>query len=211
MLSYQRIAGPGNRQPENLYHTKIQDSLSAAFTAHDNKRIANAYFELSRYYQEIALDKRKAMEYLNNSFYHYKLVKDSASIIRGKERFAEILEAAELHENALIFLEEALNYYQRRNRQKQVMRIMERISSVYEGMGEYEKQGAYIKKASEINEILKDSLMSLMLLIDKTNTSITGSMTVPWPRHTSRWNSAGYCAIPLSQPQPVSLRPDPPV
>lgn len=150
-------------------HQELQDSLSAAFTAHDNKRIANAYFELSRYSQEIALDKRKAMEYLNNSFYHYKLVKDSASIIRGKERFAEILEAAELHENALIFLEEALNYYQRRNRQKQVMRIMERISSVYEGMGEYEKQGAYIKKASEINEILKDSLMSLMLLIDKTN------------------------------------------
>lgn len=168
-LFFSALSGQGNA-PRRVYtHQELQDSLSAAFKAHDNKRIANAYFELSRYSQEVALDKRKAMEYLNNSFYHFRLVKDSASIIRGKEKFAEILETSELHEEALKFLEEALNYYQRRNRQQQVMRILERISTVHEGKGDYEKQGEYIEQANSINEILKDSLMSLMLLIDKTN------------------------------------------
>ncbi len=153
----------------NYTYQALQDSLSAAFKAHDNKRIANVYFELSRYSQEIALDKKKAMEYLNNSFYHYRLVKDSASIIRGKERFADLFEDSGLYENALKFLEEAHDYYLRRNRLQQVMRIKERISTVYEGMGNYEKQGAYIDQAKVLNEVLKDSLMSLMLLIDKTN------------------------------------------
>ncbi len=131
--------------------------LQKARKERDHYALANVYFKLGEYEENILNNPDRAFEYYTRSVDYYKIIKDTMQLNAVKERIAIQHVKAGLYDEALDEYDELIEYYRDRKDIYMQTKLIGAVSDIYREKGDTENKLKYIGYAKRLNRTLKDT------------------------------------------------------
>jgi len=131
--------------------------LQKARKQRDHYSLANVYFKLGEYEQEVLNNPHRAFEYYLRSVDYYKIIKDTVQLNNVKERVAIQYVKSELYDEALDVYNELIEYYRTRRNTYMQTKLIGKVSDIYKEKGDTENKIKYIAFGKRLNRTLKDT------------------------------------------------------
>jgi len=131
--------------------------LQKARKQRDHYTLANVYFKLGEYEENILNNHHRAFEYYTRSLDYYKIIKDTVQLNTVKESIAIQYVKSGLYDEALDEYNDLIDYYTSKENIYMQTKLIGKVSDIYREKGDTESKIKYIGYAKRLNRTLKDT------------------------------------------------------
>jgi signal transduction histidine kinase len=147
-------------------YQELNKLLDLARNNNDNKTMAEVYVKLGDYEGDIFAEYEKSLKYYNWALDHFKATKDSIGIIETNHAIARRYKDAGLYNESIQILQGLAKIYDTHNKPNKLARVYFDLNQTFKARGDHETSIEYLRKAMDINQILKDTTLQIALLFD---------------------------------------------
>jgi two-component system NarL family sensor kinase len=144
--------------------------LELARTNNDNRTLAEVYIKLGDYEGDVFAEYEKSLKYYNWALDHFKATKDTNGINETNHAIANRYTDAGFFTEAIQILQNLANFYANKNKIGKLAQVYFDLNHTYKVRGDYDLSIDYLKKATELNNVLKDTNLLIEILFDKIQT-----------------------------------------
>lgn len=137
--------------------TSLNKILQKARKQRDHYALANVYFKLGEYEENVLNNHPRAFEYYTRSVDYYKIIKDTMQLNTVKERIAIQYVKSGLYDEALDAYNDLIEYYKSKDNTYMQTKLIGRVSDIYREKGDTENKIKYIAIAKRLNRTLMDT------------------------------------------------------
>ena len=137
--------------------TSLNKILQKARKQRDHYALANVYFKLGEYEENVLNNHPRAFEYYTRSVDYYKIIKDTMQLNTVKERIAIQYVKSGLYDEALDAYNDLIEYYKSKDNTYMQTKLIGRVSDIYREKGDTENKIKYITIAKRLNRTLMDT------------------------------------------------------
>jgi len=129
--------------------------------------MAEVYLKLGDYEGDLFAEYEKSLKYYNWALDHFKATKDSIGISETNQSIARRYKDAGLYNESIQILLTLAQIYQQKNKLKKLAKVYFDLNQTFKAQGDHDSSIEYLKKALDVNHILKDTNLQILILFDK--------------------------------------------
>ena len=129
--------------------------------------MAEVYLKLGDYEGDLFAEYEKSLKYYNWALDHFKATKDSIGISETNQSIARRYKDAGLYNESIQILLTLAQIYQQKNKLKKLAKVYFDLNQTFKAQGDHDSSIEYLKKALDVNHILKDTGLQILILFDK--------------------------------------------
>ncbi len=129
--------------------------------------MAEVYLKLGDYEGDLFAEYEKSLKYYNWALDHFKATKDSIGISETNQSIARRYKDAGLYNESIQILLTLAQIYQQKNKLKKLAKVYFDLNQTFKAQGDHDSSIEYLKKALDVNHILKDTSLQILILFDK--------------------------------------------
>ncbi|MBK8828478.1 MAG: hypothetical protein IPO26_17785 [Saprospiraceae bacterium] len=148
-------------------YQELNKLLELARNNNDNKTMAEVYLKLGDYEGDLFAEYEKSLKYYNWALDHFKATKDSIGISETNQSIARRYKDAGLYNESIQILLTLAQIYQQKNKLKKLAKVYFDLNQTFKAQGDHDSSIEYLKKALDVNHILKDTNLQILILFDK--------------------------------------------
>ncbi len=150
------------KKPSNPL-TGLIEELKAAREAKDNNRLADAYYQLALYEEEVNKSTEVAFDYFISAKQYYDLQKNTAQSNKINRIIARRYAKSGFSSESISLYENLINYYLGNNDEKTASHIYHELSLAYRLSGDNEKALNALNNAIKLNKKYQDTILHIDL------------------------------------------------
>lgn len=160
------IAAQFNR--DSVYSYKDLDKiLQLARSNNDHKTLAEVYIKMGDYEGDVLSEYDKSLIFYKNAMDYFKLLKDSNRVVETNQMIAKRYIDAGIYDEAVNILTNIESIYLRNQKKEGLAHIYFDLNRAYKAMGDIEKSIEYLAKAKAMNDIVRDPVFMMAILLDQ--------------------------------------------
>ncbi len=159
---------PAQFNKDSTYsYQDLNKILELARSNNDQKTLAHIYIKLAEYEGDVFAEYDKSFEYYRRALEYFKINRDSNGVVETNHSIAKRYTDAGFYQEAINLLQNLVVIYSRNNKQSKLANVYFDLNRAYKLKGENELSIEYLKKASELNHVLRDTSLMTKILFDK--------------------------------------------
>lgn len=159
---------PAQFNKDSTYsYQDLNKILELARSNNDQKTLAHIYIKLAEYEGDVFAEYDKSFEYYRRALEYFKINRDSNGVVETNHSIAKRYTDAGFYQEAINLLQNLVVIYTRNNKQSKLANVYFDLNRAYKLKGENELSIEYLKKASELNHVLRDTSLMTKILFDK--------------------------------------------
>ena len=151
------------QKPASNPLTGLIEELKAAREAKDNNRLADAYYQLALYEEEVNKSTEVAFDYFISAKQYYDLQKNTAQSNKINRIIARRYAKSGFSSESISLYENLINYYLDNNDEKTASHIYHELSLAYRLSGDNEKALNALNNAIKLNKKYQDTILHIDL------------------------------------------------
>ncbi len=159
-------------QDNDLKYQALNQELKNARELKENGRLADAYFNLAKYEEEIHLDDQEAFEYYTRSKQYYDRSNNVEQSMLINHKIARQYAKTGFRSEALRLYNTLVDFYQKNGQDSILARTYFEIGKIYKDKGETDKAIVYYNKSIDANKVENDSLLMFDYNLEKIESLI---------------------------------------
>ena len=148
-------------------YAELQKILELARTNNDQKTLADVYIKLAEYEGDVFAEYEKSFEYYRRALEYFKIARDSNGINETNHAIARRYIDAGFYNEGVTILQNLVNVYSAKNQMLSLAWVYFDLNEAFKARSDIERSNEYLKKASELNQIFADTILSIKILFDK--------------------------------------------
>ncbi len=148
-------------------YAELQKILELARTNNDQKTLADVYIKLAEYEGDVFAEYEKSFEYYRRALEYFKIARDSNGIYETNHAIARRYIDAGFYNESVTILQNLVTVYSSKNQMLSLAWVYFDLNQAFKARSDIEKSNEYLKKATELNLIFKDTVLGVKLLFDK--------------------------------------------
>ncbi len=161
-LGFNSFSLLAQKKPSNPL-TGLIEELKAAREAKDNNRLADAYYQLALYEEEVNKSTEVAFDYFISAKQYYDLQKNTAQSNKINRIIARRYAKSGFSSESISLYENLINYYLGNNDEKTASHIYHELSLAYRLSGDNEKALNALNNAIKLNKKYQDTILHIDL------------------------------------------------
>jgi tetratricopeptide (TPR) repeat protein len=138
-------------QNEGKQYEILIEELNSARVLKDNNKLAEAYFNLAQYEENVLLDEKETFENYTRAKQYYARGGDDEKIKIIDHKIAVQYVKSGFKSEALLMYSELIDYYKANKKDSILARMYYEVGKIYKEKGETDKALDYYKKSITIN------------------------------------------------------------
>jgi len=151
---------------KNIYKNLLED-LSNARTSKDQKALADAYYKLADFEEQINRNLKKSFDYYTRASEYYKVINDNDKLIATRWKIARHFYSSENYSTAAPLYQDVADFYEKKKQLNQYCNAMIDLAKTYAQMMEVEKKIEVLENIEAANLALQNDTISFEVDIQR--------------------------------------------